>query len=78
MDLENLFENLVLYCMEADCVAYSKIFYSKVFQIAEAVLFKQWQEVKKLYNPYRTLFLDKYYGESKRALGGTDELFLGR
>ena len=69
MDEEDCFENLVVYCIEADHATSGKNFYNRVFQIVEAALFKQRQEVKKLYNPYRNLFLDKCYGESKRTLG---------
>ena len=32
----------------------------------EADLYKQKQEKRKLYNPYRNLYLDKCYGEGKR------------
>lgn len=35
-------------------------------QAIEANLYKQKQEKCKLYNPYRKLYLDKCYGESKR------------
>lgn len=69
VDEEDFFGNLVLYCIEADRATSGKNFYSRVFQIVEAALFKQRQEAKKLYNPYRNLFLDKCYGESKRTLG---------
>ena len=69
MDEEVFFGNLVLYCMEADDATSGKDFYSRAFQIVEAALFQQRQETKKLYNPYRNLYLDKCYGESKRTLG---------
>ena len=36
---------------------------------SEDALYEQAQKVRKLYNPYRNLYLDKYYGESKRPLG---------
>jgi hypothetical protein len=48
VDGEDFFGNLVLYCIEADRATSGKNFYSRVFQIVEAALFKQRQEAKKL------------------------------
>ena len=39
-----------------------------VCRAIEADLYKQKQEMRKLYNPYRNLYLDKCYGEGKRPL----------
>lgn len=64
MDEEDFFGNLVLYCIEADRATSGKNFYGRVFRIVEAALFKQRQEAKKLYNPYRNLFLESDDGES--------------
>ena len=69
MDEEDFFDDLVLYCMEADHTTSGENFHVRAFQIAEAALFRQRQEARKLYNPYRNLCLDKCYGESKTPLG---------
>ena len=47
-------------------VAIGGTFLGRVRRAIEADLYKQKQEMRKLYNPYRNLYLDKCYGESKR------------
>ena len=69
VDEEDFFANLILYCKEADNASSSGRFRDKAFRIVEAALRKQRQEASKLYNPYRNLYLDKCYGESKTPLG---------
>lgn len=69
IDEEDFFENLVLYCEEADHTASGGRFRDRAFRIVETALRKQRQEASKLYNPYRNLYLDKCYGESKTPLG---------
>ena len=69
VDEEDFFENLVLYCEEADHTASGGRFRDRAFCIVEAALREQRQEASKLYNPYRNLYLDKCYGESKTPLG---------
>ena len=69
VDEEDFFENLVLYCEKADHAASGGRFRDSAFRIVEAALREQRQEASKLYNPYRNLYLDKCYGESKTPLG---------
>lgn len=69
IDKEDFFENLILYCIEADHTASDKKFYSTALHIVDEALYKQRQEFNKLYNPHRNLYLDKCYGESLIPLG---------
>ena len=75
MDEEDCFGNLVLYCIEADRATSSQNFYSRAFQIVEAALFKQRQEAKKLYNPYRNLFFGKVLRRKQENAWGMDGFF---
>jgi hypothetical protein len=65
MEEEDFFMELVVHCIEAK-VAIGGTFLGRVRRAIEADLYKQKQEMRKLYNPYRNLYLDKCYGESKR------------
>lgn len=56
---------IVVHCAEAK-LATGGTFLERVRRAIEADLYKQKQEMRKLYNPYRNLYLDKCYGESKR------------
>ena len=69
VDKEDFFQNLVLYCEEADHAASGCRFRDRALRIVEAALRRQRQETNKLYNPYRNLYLDKCYGDSKTPLG---------
>lgn len=69
VDEEDFFENLILYCEEADHALSGGRFRDRAFRIVEAALRKQRLEASKLFNPYRNLYLDKCYGESKTPLG---------
>ena len=66
---QDFFENLVLYCEEADHAASGGKFRDRALCIVKAALREQRQEASKLYNSYRNLYLDKCYGESKTPLG---------
>lgn len=44
------------------------MFLKQVCGAIEADLHEQMQQVRKLYNPYHNLYLDKCYGESKSPL----------
>lgn len=69
VDEEDFFEDLVLYCEEADHSASGGRFRDRALRIVETALRRQRQETNKLYNPYRNLYLDKCYGDSKIPLG---------
>ena len=69
VDEEDFFENLVLYCEEADHAASGGKFRDRALCIVKAALREQRQEASKLYNSYRNPYLDKCYGESKTPLG---------
>lgn len=43
--------------------------FDQVCRRIDADLYEQAQKVLKLYNPYRNLYLDQCYGESKYPLG---------
>lgn len=67
LDEADFFMDLVLHCEEAKHLSGSK-FLKQVCRTIEADLHEQMQKMRKLYNPYRNLCLDKCYGESKRPL----------
>lgn len=69
VDEEDFFENLVLYCVEADHTASGGKYRDRALYILKAALREQRREASKLYNPYRNLHLDKCYGDSKIPLG---------
>lgn len=66
-DEADFFMDLVLHCEEAKHLPGS-MFLKQVCGAIEADLHEQMQQVRKLYNPYRNLYLDKCYGESKSPL----------
>lgn len=67
---EDYFSMLVLLCLEADARKTTpKKFYAQACQKIDAELTKRKQETQQLYNPFRNLYLDKCYGDSKTPLG---------
>lgn len=58
---------LVLCCEEFKQL-HGKAFAKRVCSTVEAHLCEERQKARKLYNPYRNLFLDKCYGDSKTPL----------
>ena len=70
LEEEDFFYTLVLICMEADQACSSlKVFQWRAEQQIRAELKNRQQETSKLYNPYKNLYLDKCYGDSKIPLG---------
>ena len=67
-DLNIGFVDLVVHCKEAELLS-GGTFFDRVCKQIDADLYEQAQKVRKLYNPYRNLYLDQCYGESKRPLG---------
>lgn len=65
MEEDDFFMGIVVHCAEAK-LATGGTFLERVRRAIEADLYKQKQEMRKLYNPYRNLYLDKCYDESKR------------
>lgn len=68
LDEADFFMELVVHCVEAD-ISSGGTFLERACKRIDADLYEQAQKVRKLYNPYRNLYLDKCYGESKRPLG---------
>lgn len=69
MEEEDFFHTLVMICEEEDNVSSTKnVFYRRACEHIENVLKKQKREQNELYNPYKNLYLDKCYGDSKRPL----------
>ena len=68
LDEPDFFIGLVVHCEEAELLS-GGTFLERVCKRIDADLYEQTQKVRKLYNPYRNLYLDKCYGESKRPLG---------
>lgn len=66
---EDFFSNLVLCCYEADANCSRGKFFTSACCMIDAMLCEQRKETAKLYNPYRNLYLNKCYGESKTPLG---------
>lgn len=66
---EDFFSSLILYCYEADTSRSRSQFFTRACHKIDAMLCKRRKETAKLYNPYRNLYLDKCYGESKTPLG---------
>ena len=67
MEEDDFFMELVVHCEEAK-LSTGGAFLERARMAIEADLYKQKQEMHKLYNPYRNLYLDKCYGESKQPL----------
>lgn len=65
---EDFFMDIVLRCMEAEHSS-GGTFLERVCKKIDADLYDQAQQVRRLYNPHRNLYLDKCYGESKCPLG---------
>jgi len=68
LDEPDFFMGLVVHCEEAELLS-GGTFLERACKRIDADLYEQAQKVRKLYNPYRNLYLDKCYGESKRPLG---------
>ncbi len=68
LDEPDFFIGLVVHCEEAELLS-GGTFLERVCKRIDADLYEQAQKVRKLYNPYRNLYLDKCYGESERPLG---------
>ena len=68
LDEPDFFIGLVVHCEEAELLS-GGTFLERVCKRIDADLYEQMQKVRKLYNPYCNLYLDKCYGESKRPLG---------
>ena len=57
-------------CFEVNAATHKKAdFKDMSIEKINAYLYKKRQEENKLYNPYRNLFLDECYGDSKVPLG---------
>jgi len=67
MDEEDFFMELVVHCEEAK-LSTGGTFLKRACMAIEAYLYEQKQQMRRLYNPYRNLYLDKCYGESKQPL----------
>ena len=65
---EDFFQELVLHCEEAE-LSSGGTFLERACREIDAELYEQVQNVYRLYNPHRNLYLDKCCGESKRPLG---------
>ena len=57
----------VVHCAEAK-LATGGTFLERACKAIEADLCEQKQKMRKLYNPYRNLYLDKCYGEGNQPL----------
>ena len=68
LDEPDFFIGLVVHCEEAELLS-GGTFLERVCKRIDADLYEQMQKVRKLYNPYCNLYLDKCYGESERPLG---------
>ena len=68
LDEPDFFIGLVVHCEEAELLS-GGTFLERVCKRIDADLYEQAQKVRKLYNPYRNLYLDKCYGKSERPLG---------
>lgn len=68
---EDTFRDMMTVCFEVDHeVIHKKTrFKGAAIKKINEYLYKKRQEEHRLYNPYRTLFLDKCYGDSKVPLG---------
>lgn len=64
---------LVVCCAEAEASSGST-FQKRACQKIDALLCEHIREANKLYDPYRNLYLDKCYGESKTPLGAWIDL----
>lgn len=70
MDEEDYFSTLVLLCLEADCGRPSTGgFRAQADRLIRTELKTRRQETQKLYNPFRNLYLDQCYGDSRTPLG---------
>ena len=68
LDEPDFFIGLVVHCEEDELLS-GGTFLERVCKRIDADLYEQAQKVRKFYNPYRNLYLDKCYGESERPLG---------
>lgn len=70
IDEEDFFATLVLLCLEVDQRKTTlRKFQAEAYQRINTELKKRKQETQKLYNPFKNLYLDKCYGDSKVPLG---------
>ena len=65
---EDFFAELILQCREAEFCSDGS-FLERDCRAIDADLHERMLQARKLYNPYRNLYLDKCYGESKTPLG---------
>lgn len=65
---EDFFAELILQCREAESCSGGS-FLERDCRAIDADLHERMLQARKLYNPYRNLYLDKCYGESKTPLG---------
>lgn len=65
---EDFFAELILQCREAEFCSGGS-FLERDCRAIDADLHERMLQARKLYNPYRNLYLDKCYGESKTPLG---------
>ncbi len=68
LDEADFFMGLVLHCEEAEHSS-GGTFLERACRRIDADLYEQTQKVRRLYNPYRNLYLDQCYGERKCPLG---------
>lgn len=69
MEEEDYFSTLVLLCLETDeRKTTPKMFHERACQKIDAELAERKRETQRLYNPFRNLYLDKCYGNSKIPL----------
>lgn len=66
-DEADFFIDLVIHCKEAE-LSSGGTFLERTCAAIDADLYEKRQKAQKLYNPYRNLYPDKCYGESKRPL----------
>lgn len=67
LEEEDFFIELVIHCKEAEAASRGT-FLEQAYRTIDKALAEQKQKVRKLYNPYRNLCLNKCYGESKTQL----------
>lgn len=67
LEEEDFFIELIIHCKETELSG--DAFLGRVCRAIDEDLAEQKQKVRKIYNPYRNLYLDKCYGESETQLG---------
>ena len=67
---EDDFRDMMTICYEVASVMHKKAgFKGMAIKKIDEYLYEKRQEERRLYNPYKNLFLDKCYGDSKVPLG---------